>query len=95
MASRKTKIFILEDLATVLRIHAPPPYLYYQKRPMSAYGQACPMDVEPFDGIQKKVKLGALGLDFSEALYDVERMGVSRKFRVKQKKLRCGCSAAS
>lgn len=58
-------------------MHAPPPYMYYEKKSADAYGQQYSLEIEVTENLQKKRKRGAVGLDHDEALYDLERMGVS------------------
>ena len=67
---------ISEDLSTVLRTHAPPRYLYFGRRSAASYGQVYSTEIDAVDGLQKKRKHGAVGLNHDEALYDLERMGV-------------------
>ena len=62
---------------TVLRVHAPPPYMYRERKPVSMYAADYSLEFEVAEAIQKKRKRGAIGLDQDEALYDMERMGVS------------------
>ena len=67
-----------EELATILRMHAPPPYMFYEKKNPLTYGREYSLEYEVADNMQKKRKRGAAGLDPDEAMYDLERMGVSR-----------------
>jgi hypothetical protein len=73
---RKTADIFTEDLLTILRVHAPPPHAYFERKPVSAYGADYSLEFEVAEALQKKRKRGATGLDQDEALYDMERMGV-------------------
>ena len=75
---------LAEELGTILRIHAPPPYMYHAKRHATSYGADYSLEFEVAESIQKKRKRGAVGLDQDEALYDLERMGVSLRFASRQ-----------
>jgi len=67
-----------EELATILRIHAPPPYMFFEKKNPLTYGREYSLEYEVAENMQKKRKRGAAGLDHDEAMYDLERMGVSQ-----------------
>lgn len=58
-------------------MHAPPHHLYYEKKPAATYRPSYSAEYDIADGLARKRKLGAVGLDHEEALYDLERMGVS------------------
>lgn len=66
-----------EELTTILRMHAPPPYMFYEKKHAASYGRDYSLEYEVAENMQKKRKSGAVGLDHDEAMYDLERMGVS------------------
>ena len=51
--------------------------MYHAKRHAMTYGADYSLEFEVAESIQKKRKRGAVGLDQDEALYDLERMGVS------------------
>lgn len=66
-----------EELSTILRMHAPPPYMFFEKKHPLSYGREYSLEYEVAESLQKKRKRGAAGLDQDEAMYDLERMGVS------------------
>ena len=51
--------------------------MYRERKPVSMYAADYSLEFEVAEAIQKKRKRGAIGLDQDEALYDMERMGVS------------------
>ncbi|KAK9898519.1 hypothetical protein P389DRAFT_167037 [Cystobasidium minutum MCA 4210] len=70
-----------EELSTILRIHAPPPYMFFEKKHPLSYGREYSLEYEVAESLQKKRKRGAAGLDHDEAMYDLERMGLRDPYR--------------
>ena len=51
--------------------------MYQEKQSVSVYGNDHSLEFEVAESMQRRRKRGAVGLDQDEALYDLERMGVS------------------
>lgn len=54
--------------------------MYHERKPPATYGAEYSLEYEVAEAIQRKRKRGAVGLDQDEAMYDMERMGVSTAY---------------
>lgn len=66
----------VEDLSSVLRLHAPPAHLYQERKATLAYGLDYAVEFDLHDSLYKRQKRGAVGLDREEIMYDLQRSGV-------------------
>lgn len=68
-----------EDLPTILRTHGPSVLLYYEKKDAGHYERQYSLEFEVAESLAKRRKRGATGVDHDEAMFDLERMGVSEQ----------------